>query len=140
MPMAFQAQVTSYVYEGVFERFPDLKIVLIEGGFGWVAPLMWRMDSWYRKLKMEVPYLKRLPSEYIQDHFYLTTQPVEEPSDPAYFEQMLAHMDMDDKLMFATDYPHWDFDSPDQALRHVSDQNVKKQIMSENARELYDLE
>ena len=140
MPMAFQAQVTSYVYEGVFEQFPDLKIVLIEGGFGWVAPLMWRMDSWYRKLKMEVPYLKRLPSEYIRDHFYLTTQPVEEPSNPAHFEQMLAHMDMDDKLMFATDYPHWDFDSPDQALRNISDRNIKKQIMAENARELYNLD
>jgi hypothetical protein len=70
----------------------------------------------------------------------LTTQPVEEPSNPAYFEQMLAHMDMDDKLMFATDYPHWDFDAPDQALRYVSDRDVKKQIMAENARELYDLD
>lgn len=140
MPAAFQAHVTSLVYEGVFEHFPELKVVLIEGGFGWVAPLMWRLDTWYGKLKMEVPHLKRLPSEYVRDHFWLTTQPIVEPSKPEYFHQMLNQMDMDDKLMFATDYPHWDFDSPDQALPRSIDRDVQKKIMAENARRLYGLD
>ena len=82
-------------------------------------------------------YLKRLPSEYIPGPFLSDHTACRRAFRPAYFEQMLAHMDMDDKLMFATDYPHWDFDSPDQALSHVSDREVKKQIMAENARELY---
>ena len=139
MSQGFQAQVASYVYEGVFERFPELQVVLIEGGFAWLPSLMWRMDSAYKKLKVEVPQLKRLPSEIVRDHFWVSTQPMEEPPKDAFFAQMLAHMDMDDKIMFATDYPHWDFDSPYMAIPPCVGKDLKRDIMSENARALYGL-
>jgi uncharacterized protein len=139
MPTAFQSQVTSLVLEGVFERFPSLEIVLIEGGFAWLPPLMWRLDGCYRRLGEEVPHLTRLPSEYIRQHFWLTTQPMEEPSRPAYFHQLLAHLDMNDRLMFATDYPHWDFDAPDQAIPVKLDPELESAIMAGNARRLYGL-
>src|SRR5207245_4709305 len=64
MPATFEAQITSYVYEGVFEHFPELRVVLIEGAFGWLPALCWRMDNAYAKLKAEVPHLKKMPSEY----------------------------------------------------------------------------
>ena len=51
MSTAFQAQVISLISEGVFERFPKLKIVLIEGGFAWLPPLAWRLDAAWRKLQ-----------------------------------------------------------------------------------------
>src|SRR5439155_776178 len=75
--------------EGVFERFPTLKVVFIEGGFGWVPPLAWRLDAAWKKLKEEVPHLKRLPSEYIREHIWLTTQPMEEPQNPRHFVELL---------------------------------------------------
>jgi uncharacterized protein len=135
--ISFQDQVISLVTEGVFERFPDLKFVLIEGGFGWLPPLMWRMDRAYGKLKAEVPHLKRLPSEYIREHFWITTQPVEEPGSPAAFVRLLDDLGMNDRLMFSTDYPHWDFDAPDTAIPPGIPADVRRDIMAENARALY---
>ena len=84
-----------------------------------------------------MPYLKRLPSEYIRDHFWITTQPVEEPPKQEYFQQLLAHIDADEKLMFATDYPHWDFDSPEYAIPKNLSLDLRRKIMAENARDFY---
>jgi predicted TIM-barrel fold metal-dependent hydrolase len=139
MATAFQDQVVSFVCEGVFERFPTLKIVLIEGGFGWLPALMWRLDASWKRLKDEVPQLKRAPSEYIREHFWTTTQPVEEPHRPSDFPILLRHLDMTDRLMFATDYPHWDFDAPDQALPGRLDADLERRVMADNARALYRL-
>ena len=134
---SFQDQVISLVAEGVFERFPGLKFVLIEGGFGWLPPLMWRLDRAYGKLKAEVPHLQRPPSEYIREHFWLTTQPVEEPGTPAAFRRLLDDLGMDDRIMFSTDYPHWDFDAPDTAIPAGVAPALRRGIMAENARSLY---
>ncbi len=137
MSQSFQAQVISLVCEGVFERFPTLKIVLIEGGFAWLPPLMWRLDAAYRRLRAETPHLKRPPSEYIREHFWITTQPMEEPTKPAQFHQLLEQLGMSDRLLFATDYPHWDFDAPDQAFPVRLDADLERRIMADNARGLY---
>ena len=134
---SFQDQVISLVCEGVFERFPTLKVVLIEGGFGWIAPLMWRLDRAWRKLKSEVPDLKHEPSEYIRKHIWFTTQPVEEPENRGDFELLLDDLAMPDKMMFSTDYPHWDFDAPSEAIPSTLPVETRRRIMAENARAVY---
>jgi predicted TIM-barrel fold metal-dependent hydrolase len=141
MSTAFQAQVISLICEGVFEQFPSLKIVLIEGGFAWAPPLAWRLDSAWSKLRIEVPHLRRLPSEYFAEHFWLTTQPMEEPHRPTQFLELLEQAPwLHDRLMFSTDYPHWDFDAPDQALAKVQlPAGFAEKLMAENARALYGL-
>jgi predicted TIM-barrel fold metal-dependent hydrolase len=136
---SFQDQVISLVCEGVFERFPTLKIVLIEGGWGWLPPLMWRLDRAWRKLKDEVPDLRRAPSEYIREHIWFTTQPMEEPTRREEFSQLIADLAMDDHMMFATDYPHWDFDSPEEAVPADLPIDLRRKIMADNARALYHL-
>jgi uncharacterized protein len=77
-----QSQATSLILEGVFDVFPDLKIVMIEGGFGWVPQLGWRMDAHWTKMRSEVPTPKRKPSEYLKTNIWYATQPVEEPERP----------------------------------------------------------
>ncbi len=139
MPQAFQAQVISMVCEGVFERFPTLKVVLIEGGFAWLPPLIWRLDRSWKMLREEVPHLRELPSTYIRRHFWLTTQPMEEPSRPEHFLQLLDQLGMNDRLLFATDYPHWDFDAPDQAFPVKLPAESEQGIMAGNAHALYQL-
>ncbi|MCC7369562.1 MAG: amidohydrolase [Chloroflexi bacterium] len=141
MSTAFQSQVISYIAEGVFEQFPNLKIVLIEGGFAWLPVLGWRLDAAWKKLKAEVPHLKKAPSEYLAEHFWVTTQPMEEPPRPDQFLEMLDMAPwLQDRLMFATDYPHWDFDDPNEALPKIKlPAGFEAQVMAENARALYKL-
>lgn len=136
---SFQAQVISLVAEGVFQRFPKLKFVIQESGIAWIAPLMWKLDRSWRRLRSEVPHLDRLPSEVIREHIWFTTQPIEEPEKPEYFMQLMDQMQMGERLMFSSDYPHWDFDAPDSALPREVPKELRDAIMAGNARALYGL-
>jgi hypothetical protein len=130
-----QAVVTSLIFEGTFERFPELRIVLIEAGFGWLPALGWRLDRVWARMRDEVPHVRRPPSEYMREHLWVTTQPMEEPEIRAHLQDVIAWIGPD-RLMFATDYPHWDFDDPRQALA-LPDKALQRRIMSENARAVY---
>jgi len=133
---AMMSQCISLIVEGVFEEFPALKFVLIEGGFGWVPYAMGRLDRLYPALRREVPYLKRLPSEYLREHFYFSTQPIEEPLDPEHLHQMLAIVDAEHRMLFASDYPHWDFDNPLTVL-HALSPELRRRVCVDNVLECY---
>ncbi|MDQ3814413.1 MAG: amidohydrolase family protein [Armatimonadota bacterium] len=138
LPTNFMAQVNSLVCEGVFEKFPKLKFVCVEGGVAWLPHLMWRMDKNYKALRSTTPWLKKLPSEYIKEHIRLTTQPIEEPENPQHLVQIFEMIEAEKTLMFATDYPHWDFDNPKMALPPLP-KDMKARIFGGNAVELYGL-
>ena len=139
MGQVFQAQVISLVTEGAFDRFPDLRVALIEGGFTWLASVMWRIDKEWRGLRHNTPWIKRLPSEYMREHLRFTLQPMDAPPDPKQFLRMIGQLDSDDMLMFSTDYPHWQFDSPEEALPMGLPESLMKKILADNAREFYQL-
>jgi predicted TIM-barrel fold metal-dependent hydrolase len=138
LPINYMATINSLVCEGVFEKFPTLKFVAIEGGVAWLPHLMWRMDKNYKALRSTTPWLKKLPSEYIREHIRLTTQPIEEPEKPEHILQIFEMMDAKNTLMFSSDYPHWDFDNPKMALPPLKGE-LKERIMWRNAAELYGL-
>ena len=135
----FQDQVTSLVFEGVFQQFPALHFVLVEGGFAWLAPLMWRLDAAWSRLRSEVPHVDRPPSEVIRERVWYTTQPMEEPPNPDHVGAVLEQLGGDTQLMFATDYPHWDFDAPDTALPSRLAEQSRRRILGGNAQRLYGL-
>ncbi len=133
------AAALSLVCEGVFENVPDLQVVFVEGGVTWCGPLMWALDNAWAMLREEVPHLRRRPSEYIREHVWFTTQPIEEPDDPRHVVQALEHMAMGDRVMFATDYPHWDYDAPARALPRAIGAELRAKIFASNACRLYGL-
>lgn len=139
LPINYMATVNSLVCEGVFEKFPGLKFVAVEGGIAWLPHLMWRMDKNYKALRDTTPWLKRLPSEYIREHIRLTTQPIEEPENPEHILQIFEMMDAKHTVMFSSDYPHWDFDNPKMALPPLKGE-LKERILWKNAAELYGLQ
>jgi predicted TIM-barrel fold metal-dependent hydrolase len=133
------AHLTSLLCEGVFERFPRLRFVFVEGGFSWVVPLLWRLDRHWRALRAEVPALRRPPSAYVREHVRFSTQPIEEPRDRRHFLRALEWGAADRILMFATDYPHWDGDYLPELLFAGVPEPLLRRILCENARELYGL-
>jgi predicted TIM-barrel fold metal-dependent hydrolase len=139
MSQIFQSQVISLIAEGVFDQFPALRIAFLEGGFTWLPSLMWRMDKEWKGLRREIPWVKRLPSEYIRQHLHLTLQPIDAPPDPRHLRQIIEQLGSDDMLMFSTDYPHWHFDSPKEALPEELPPALERKIMAENARAFYRL-
>jgi uncharacterized protein len=133
-----QTTMTSLIFEGVFERFPKLKVVLIEGGFAWAPALGWRMDKHWQRMRREVPDVKRPPSEYVREHFWFTTQPIEEPDDPQHLADIIGWLGWD-RLMFSTDYPHWDFDHPQHVFKFALTEAHKAKVFRDNAKALYGL-
>lgn len=133
-----QSIISSLIFEGALERFPGLKIVLVEGGFAWAPPLAWRLDNHWSRMREEVPQAKRPPSEYIRQHFWFTTQPVEEPERPAELLDTI-HWIGADRLMFSTDYPHWDFDDPARTFNYGLSEKDRRAIFRENAIGLFRL-
>ena len=135
---SLQTVVSSLIMEGVFERYPGLKIVAIEGGFAWAPSLAWRLDKHWARMRSEVPQVKRPPSEYMREHIWYTTQPIEEPERPGDLLDTIRWIGAD-RLMFSTDYPHWDYDDPASAFKVKLSEEQKRLIFGDNARKLYRL-
>lgn len=106
MMTIFQSQVLSLIAEGVFERFPTLRVTLLESGVTWLPSWMWRIDKEWKGLRREIPWSRRLPSETIRQHVRLTLPPVDAPPDPRQLQEILAALGSDDLLLYASDYPH----------------------------------
>ena len=107
--------LSSFVTHGVFERYQTLHLCLKEYGFTWVPSLLWKLDDSFEILKRESPWVSVLPSETVRQHVIVSSQPFDYTSDSAQLVELMESFEwMQDILCFATDYPHWDSDEPDQ--------------------------
>lgn len=134
---AWQSQLIGLVVHGVFDKFPDLRVAMIESSWTWLPHLMWRFDHNYRSLRREVPWVKRLPGDVIRERVKFTTQPMELAERPEHLLQMFEMVGNDEFLMFSSDYPHWDFDSPQRALPTSFAPALRQKIMYDNAAAFY---
>ena len=102
--------MTNWLVNGLCERFPKLKVVWIEAGLAWLPFLMQRLDHEYMLRPSECPLLKKKPSDYMRDMYY-SSQPME-IQDMEAMECTFRMMNAETQLLYASDYPHWDFDLP----------------------------
>lgn len=117
---------------GLFERYPRLTMGFFEGGISWVPWWAERMDGHYQLFARHTPRLSRRPSEHMRgERCFYTFDPDEE-----LLPEVLREMGVG-RLMWASDYPHFDAQFPDAAEIVVNhprlDDAEKRAILGENA-------
>ena len=138
-PYAHFLTMTSLFEHGVPEKFPDLKFVFLEGGVTWLPYMMYRLNKVHSIRRFDAPMLKKTPEEYIRDQFYISTQPVGEPNNQEDMRKIMEVIGFD-RMMFSSDYPHFDFDHPEgleKFLRVNIPAKDRKKVLSGNAKEVY---
>jgi predicted TIM-barrel fold metal-dependent hydrolase len=133
----FESALLSLIAEGVFEKFPGLKVVLLESGVSWLPGFLWRTDKTWRGTRSEIPWVKRPPSDYVREHVRLTAQPLDAPDDPRVLEALAGQIDAATTLLFATDYPHWHYDGDDVLPAAFISDALASRVLVENALSTY---
>jgi predicted TIM-barrel fold metal-dependent hydrolase len=126
---------TTIVCSGLLERFPRLRVALLESGIGWVPFLFERCDEHWERRPDEFPGLAKAPSEYLAEgRLFVSTEG--EAGIPQAIQQAGDHW-----IVWASDYPHWDSGFPD-SVTHVTERDditsaSKAAIFEANPKRLY---
>ncbi len=135
-----QDLMTMFVFDGIFMRHPQLKIVSVEADGGWIPHWMYRMDHAYKRHRhwMRGRELEHEPSEYFREHIYFTFQ-----DDYTAF-QFKDYVNIE-RMMWANDYPHSDSTWPwsqsvlKEQLVHMTEAE-KDLVLHDNVANLYQLD
>lgn len=133
---AMMAQLSSLIFNGVFDAFPDFRVVAMEAGFTWLPYFMSRLDQQYISFRDQVPWLKRRPSDHLRAAVILTTQPMEFISGRQ-FMNLIDDVGTDDMLAFSSDYPHYDADVVSEAVPDGVPEATRIKVMGANALRTY---
>lgn len=130
-------QVLSMIAEGLFSRYPELRVSMLDCGFSWLPSWGWRMNKEWKGLRREIPWVDRPPMDLIREHFRFSIAPLD--AGPAHhMAKIVEWLGTDDLLMFATDYPHRNDGDLAEFLGLLPD-GMRENVMSETARRWYRL-
>lgn len=134
-PFAAIVQLSSLVTCGIFDRLPNLRITMGDGGLDLSRPMFWRIDRDWRQSRVEIPWVERAPIEYLPDHVRFVTQPEDGLSDGIHLEpDQLRITDAEHLLVYGSHYPYWDYQTPASATSGW-DEALRDRVLSSNALE-----
>ena len=131
--------VTNIILSGMLDRHPELKMVSVESGVGWVPFILEALDyEMSENAPKQLEALEMLPSEYFKRNLYATFW-FEKNNVPA-----LVAAVGEDSILFETDFPHPTCLYPNplqtvEAKMETLTPEIRRKIFGENARQLYRL-
>lgn len=137
-PCTFVNHLVSMMVEGVLDHLPSLRLVFADGGFDLLGPMTWRLDKDYRPMRADMPWMKRLPSDYLAEHVRFVAHRMDGPADDDVAAEWLPMVGADSLLVYGSNYPNWDFLHPRLVYPEV-EPAARERILRGNARELYRL-
>lgn len=139
VPMTFVWHLLNMIPEGVFEKFPELKMIWADGAADMLTPFMWRMDTFGRPHLEQTPWAPRMPSDYLLTHNYFVHSLMDGPGDADFAGEWLRMTGKEDMLMFGSSYPDWQLVSPEDLPAAWSEQQRRK-VLGENAISVFGLD
>lgn len=135
-PLQLIPAVSALVCDGLFDRFPRLKVAIVESGAGYATYLADRLDEKYARFRGLAP-IKRRPSEYLRENFWFVMDPSERSID------VQCDVLGEEHFMWGSDYPH--IDSHIDAMQEVREalapmtESRRNLVLGGNARKLFRL-
>lgn len=133
----YEAQMMSMVCEGLFQKFPSLRVSMLEIGFTWIPTWLWRMDKEWKGMRREIPWVDRSPLDIVRERVRFSVAPIDADSTDE-IAVVIRWLKSEDLLMFATDYPHL-HDDDLATLLEATPTSMRPKLMSESARAWYRL-
>jgi predicted TIM-barrel fold metal-dependent hydrolase len=127
------------IAEGVFERYPNLKVVWADGAADMLTPFIWRMDVFGRPHLEQTPWAPRMPSDYLPGHVYFVQGALDGPGDTDFAGEWLGFTGKDNMVMFGSSYPDWQLNDPNAVAKSLS-QEQRDKLLWRNAADLYNIE
>lgn len=134
--VGMMSHFTSFFFHGVFERFPDFRLILIESGVAWIPAFLRRLDSNLKGVRREVPWCRRSATECFVDQVLASTQPLDIASPGDALIQAVEAAGVEDCISYASDYPHWDADTLERTYQAIP-AGWRTKVMRENAARVY---
>lgn len=123
-PWGAQRAVAAFICSGIMERFPDIKLAVLESGFGWLPHWARRMDDQAEYMGYVSPSLKKRPSEYLTGGRFFCSIVLHEGPDMV---RMVNELLGDHILMFGSDYPHAESRFPNSVDQVLGWESVKEE-------------
>lgn len=135
-PYSFVYHLMNMIAEGIFEEFPDLRIVFADGAADMLTPMMWRMDTFGRPHLEQTPWAPKMPSDYLENHVFFVNSALDGPGDVPYAGEWLRMTGKEDMVIFGSSYPDWQTASVDTLPSAWTDEQRDK-VLVRNAERLY---
>ena len=137
--------IASMIMQGLFDKWPDLRIILKEGGFWWMPEFQARADDFYlnhpgdiqlteRKLEAGQKFLAKMPSEYFESNIRFASQPMCVPKNMQHFKLLMDMCKGEDMLLYSSDWPHATFDPLNWVFETPISEEGRKKILADNAK------
>jgi predicted TIM-barrel fold metal-dependent hydrolase len=134
---ALMTHIVTLVSQGVFKKYPSLKVMLLGGGLGWIPWLFWRSDAEWKNVRREIPWVDVPPSDYFIERVRFATTPLARGDGTFELANLLGSVDGIEKLCcFTSNYPRWNTESPDDVLAAFP-AAWHRPILYENASEFF---